>query len=220
MDVTIHPHRFTAPFLPSPRSRWHTGCSSRQRFALYHRHQLQRNLQGTSMPPSVAWTRLAHASRARAWAFRVVPLPGTSATDNIRQATPGAYLDCGESGSTLRFMLPVVAALGRGGSSMVTAAWPSAPSRPSTRSSSAMASRSPRAGSFPSRSRARSCRAASPSPECSSQFVSGLLMAAPLLSAPSEIVVTEPVESRSYIRLYNSLARRVWHRRGCDARDC
>ena len=30
--------------------------------------------------------------------FRVNPLPGTSATDNIRQATPGAHLDCGESG--------------------------------------------------------------------------------------------------------------------------
>ena len=37
--------------------------------------------------------------------FRVVPVPAGS-------PERGALLDCGESGSTLRFLLPVVAALG------------------------------------------------------------------------------------------------------------
>ena len=44
--------------------------------------------------------------------LRVTPLPGAPASDNIRIGTHGALLDCGESGSTERFMLPVVAALG------------------------------------------------------------------------------------------------------------
>ena len=43
--------------------------------------------------------------------LRVTPLPGTPASDNIRIGTRGTLLDCGESGSTERFMLPVVAAL-------------------------------------------------------------------------------------------------------------
>ena len=45
--------------------------------------------------------------------FRVRPIPqGTQAGDADATATVPT-LDCGESGSTLRFMLPVVCALGR-----------------------------------------------------------------------------------------------------------
>ena len=45
----------------------------------------------------------------------VTPLPGSPSSDNVRLAHAGAVLDCGESGSTLRFLLPVLCALGQGG---------------------------------------------------------------------------------------------------------
>ena len=38
--------------------------------------------------------------------LKVTPLPGAPSSDNIRVGTRGALLDCGESGSTERFMLP------------------------------------------------------------------------------------------------------------------
>jgi len=42
--------------------------------------------------------------------FRVIPIP--RAADGTRTPRPCMTLDCGESGSTLRFLLPVVCALG------------------------------------------------------------------------------------------------------------
>ena len=134
--------------------------------------------------------------------FRVNPLPGTSATDNIRQATPGARLDCGESGSTLRFMLPIVAALGRGGSLDGHGRLAERPLSPLYEELVCHGVTLSTRGRLPLEVSGTllSGRFSIPG-NVSSQFVSGLLMAAPLLSAPCEIVVTEPVESRSYIRL-------------------
>ena len=134
--------------------------------------------------------------------FRVNPLPGTSATDNIRQATPAAHLDCGESGSTLRFMLPVVAALGRGGSLDGHGRLAERPLSPLYEELVCHGVTLSTRGRLPLEVSGTLLPGRFSIPgNVSSQFVSGLLMAAPLLSAPSEIVVTEPVESRSYIRL-------------------
>ena len=57
----------------------------------------------------------------RCGAFRIVP---------IRTAPRGAVLDCGESGSTLRFLLPVVCALGGRGASSCGADCRNGPSPP------------------------------------------------------------------------------------------
>ncbi|KUH58457.1 3-phosphoshikimate 1-carboxyvinyltransferase [Tractidigestivibacter scatoligenes] len=134
--------------------------------------------------------------------FRVNPLPGTSATDNIRQAIPGAHLDCGESGSTLRFMLPIVAALGRGGSLDGHGRLADRPLSPLYEELVCHGVTLSTRGKLPLEVSGTLLPGRFSIPgNVSSQFVSGLLMAAPLLSAPSEIVVTEPVESRSYIRL-------------------
>ena len=134
--------------------------------------------------------------------FRVNPLPGTSATDNIRQATPGARLDCGESGSTLRFMLPVVAALGHGASIDGHGRLAERPLSPLYEELVCHGVTLSKRGVLPLVVSGTLLPGRFSIPgNVSSQFVSGLLMAAPLLSAPSEIVVTEPVESRSYIRL-------------------
>lgn len=134
--------------------------------------------------------------------FRVIPIPGTSATDNLREATENAILDCGESGSTLRFLLPVCAALGSGATLTGRGRLAQRPLSPLYEQLSAHGVTLSENGRLPlsvsGKLRAGRFDIAG---NVSSQFVSGLLLAAPLLDSPTEVVVKEPIESHSYIRL-------------------
>ncbi len=123
--------------------------------------------------------------------LRIVPL------SRLRK---GALLDCGESGSTLRFLLPVAAALnadcaftGQGKLSQR----PLSPLHEEMQNHGAVLSAQ---GSFP----LRCCGALQPGSytlagNVSSQFISGLLMALPQLNGESRITVTGKMESRPYI---------------------
>ncbi|MBM6774077.1 3-phosphoshikimate 1-carboxyvinyltransferase [Olsenella profusa] len=141
----------------------------------------------------------AHITRTRR-GFRVVPVPGTSATDNIPAPATGALLDCGESGSTLRFLLPVVAALGCEASLTGHGRLPQRPLSPLYEELVAHGVGLTPQGQVPLRvsGRLRPGRFSLPG-NVSSQYVSGLLLAAPLMGAPTEVVVSEPVESLPYI---------------------
>ena len=94
--------------------------------------------------------------------------------------TDEPVFDCGESGSTLRFMRPIAAALGK---------------RPRYVLSGRLAKRpgiiydtiSPGLHELPG--------------DVSSQFATGLLFALPLLAGDSEICFTTPLESRGYVDL-------------------
>ena len=112
-------------------------------------------------------------------------------------------LDCGESGSTLRFMLPVVCALGAQGTFHMAGRLAQRPMEP-----------------LAIQLRAHGCTI-TPRPEedqmdfsgqltpgaftlpgdVSSQFISGLLFALPLLEEASTLTITGPVESKGYIHL-------------------
>lgn len=93
---------------------------------------------------------------------------------------PAPRLDCGESGSTYRFLRPLAAALGK---------------RPRWELRGRLAARpgipydtlEPGLHTLPG--------------DVSSQFATGLLFALPLLSAPSEIRFQTPLESRGYVDL-------------------
>ena len=134
--------------------------------------------------------------------FRVVPVRGTSATDNVPEAVRGALLDCGESGSTLRFLLPVVAALGCDARLTGRGRLPERPLSPLYEELVAHgASLSPQ-GAFPLAVSGRLLPGRYSLPgNVSSQFVSGLLLAAPLMGGPVEVEVVEPVESAPYVTL-------------------
>ena len=134
--------------------------------------------------------------------FRVRPVPGTSASDNVPEPAPDALLDCGESGSTLRFLLPVVAALGRGARLAMAGRLPQRPLSPLYEELEGGGVELGPQGTSPLTvsGRLRPGRFELPG-DVSSQYVSGLLMAAPLLGAPVEVVVAEPIESRPYIDL-------------------
>jgi 3-phosphoshikimate 1-carboxyvinyltransferase len=142
----------------------------------------------TALGARVARTRLG---------FRVVPL---------RRALPrlrGPFvLDCGESGSTLRFMLPVVCALGVSARFMVRGRLAE---RPLGELRAALIDHGctlSAEGDWPLETAGRLQAGDFDLPgNVSSQYVTGLLLAASLLDAPSRIHVSEPVESAPYIRL-------------------
>lgn len=111
-------------------------------------------------------------------------------------------LDCNESGSTLRFLLPVIAALGIGGSFIGSDRLAERPLSPLYELlESNGCSLSPQ-GHFPLKisgklSGNRFCI----SGDISSQFISGLLFSAPLLRTGCEIQITGKVESYPYIQM-------------------
>ena len=112
-----------------------------------------------------------------------------SATRRCIAALDGrdGMLDCGESGSTLRFMAPLAAALG------VKATFV----RRGRLAERPMIDYSDLA---PGRHELRG--------DVSSQFVTGLLFALPLLKGDSEIVFTTPLQSRGYVDMTLDVVRR------------
>ena len=134
--------------------------------------------------------------------LHVTPLAGSPASDNLRVGAEGAVLDCGESGSTLRFMLPVVCALGCRASLVGHGRLAERPLSPLYEELVAGGATLSEAGRFPLEVSGglRAGRFELPG-NVSSQYVSGLLLAAPLLAGPSEVRVEEPIESRPYIDL-------------------
>ncbi len=111
-----------------------------------------------------------------------------------------AELDCGESGSTLRFMLPVVSALGVEATFICQGRLPSRPIAPLL---DEMKLHGVSCGSeFPlhvsGRLKGGKFTIAG---NISSQFITGLLLALPLCEEDSEIEVLPPVESKPYINI-------------------
>lgn len=127
---------------------------------------------------------------------------GLAVSGGLREARGGlAALDCGESGSTLRFILPLVPALGR--SAEITGAG-RLPSRPIGPLADALAARGAR---LSSRSLPLTVSGElSPGDfrlpgDVSSQFITGLLFALPLLDGTSTITMTTPLESAGYVEM-------------------
>lgn len=120
----------------------------------------------------------------------------------IEKVQKNAVLDCGESGSTLRFLLPVAAALGADASFLLHGRLPQRPLSP-------LWEELEKHGCRLSRPTENSLRcegqlqggAFSLAGNVSSQFISGLLFALPLLDGPSEICLTTELESASYVEM-------------------
>lgn len=120
----------------------------------------------------------------------------------MRTANEPVTLNCGESGSTLRFLLPVVSALGCSG---VFTGGGRLSKRPVTDLRQAMEAHgvqfSPQ-GAFPIHtSGVLTAGKFTLKGNVSSQYVTGLLFALPLLGGDSEIALLPPVESVSYIEM-------------------
>ena len=118
--------------------------------------------------------------------------------EGISAANREIKADCYESGSTLRFLIPVAAALGCSSEFTGRAKLPERPITPyfteltkngitfDTREMPYRFSGQLKAGAY------------TIAGDISSQFISGLLFALPLLSGDSEIVITSPLQSKAY----------------------
>ena len=144
------------------------------------------------------------------------PLPERVSGDDVKHTLAGLralesgapLIDCGDSGATLRFLLPLAMALGR--RDTLFAGTPRLLERPLS-------------APYPVERTERGYRAAAPlTPgryalrgDETSQTVSALLMALPLLDAPSRLVLTTPLVSRPYV----DMTLDTLHRHGVTAEE-
>lgn len=140
----------------------------------------------------------ARISRTRL-GYRIVGRPSV-----IRRQLPirQGVLNCGESGSTLRFLLPIVCALGSGGSFVGAGRLAERPLSPLYEQLVEHGMTISEQGRFPLDLSGRLQGGTFVLPgNVSSQYVSGLLMAAPLVGEPVRVVVSTPIESAPYIEM-------------------
>ena len=117
-----------------------------------------------------------------------------------RPVLSGQTLDCGESGSTLRFMLPVACALGAGATFLMSGRLPSRPLSPLYEELAGHGCALSMTGKSPlyTGGQLSGGRFLIPG-NISSQFISGLLLALPMAQEDSLIDIGGIVESRPYI---------------------
>ncbi len=120
----------------------------------------------------------------------------------ICQVSRKAVLPCGESGSTLRFMLPIVGALGVDGTFLMEGRLPQRPLSP-------LWEEMERMGCFLSRPKENELRCTGQliagkytiAGNVSSQYITGLLFGLSIMSEPSSLEITGTVESKPYIQM-------------------
>ncbi len=125
--------------------------------------------------------------------FRVTP---------FNKASSPHPLDCGESGSTLRFLLPVIGMLGKPADIYLAGRLPERPLSPLWEELTAhgMILSRPEKNVIHCEGKLKAGTFTIPG-GISSQFISGLLFALPFLNADSMIVVTGRLESESYVNM-------------------
>ena len=121
---------------------------------------------------------------------------GTGEGDTIRR------MNCRESGSTLRFMVPVAAAIGGFSEFAAEGRLPERPMEPLKLQLEAHGCTMSGPGENPIRVEGKLEAGVYEIPgDVSSQYVTGLLMALPLLEGDSEIVVDGVLQSRPYVNM-------------------
>lgn len=142
---------------------------------------------------------MATADCLRALGAKIERREDVFTVSGIESARRGALLDCGESGSTLRFLLPVAAALGGEASLTGSGRLPERPLSPLAEQLIEHGARLS-AKKLPIRlSGGLSCGRFELPGNISSQYITGLLLALPLLEGDSEIILTTALESAGYI---------------------
>ncbi|MEG2203614.1 MAG: 3-phosphoshikimate 1-carboxyvinyltransferase, partial [Oscillospiraceae bacterium] len=137
------------------------------------------------------------------------PIDGGVRVTSIAHPRENARLDCGESGSTLRFLLPVVAALGCGATLIGSERLFLRPMAPllrvlTERGCTLLVEGTP---SIVVRGRLTPGHALLPG-NISSQFATGLLLAAPAVGGTLTLELLPPVESAGYLAMtVRTLAR-------------
>ena len=118
----------------------------------------------------------------------------------VEMPNENAILDCGESGSTLRFLLPVVAAIGVSADFLMHGRLPERPLSPlwELLEENGITFRRPKENILHMEGKLRSGRYEIAG-NVSSQFISGLLFALPMAGGCSDIMLTSPLQSAPYV---------------------
>ncbi len=127
---------------------------------------------------------------------------GAIVVSPITALTQGGTLNCGESGTTLRFMLPIVAALGADAGLVAEGRLVERPLSPLYEELVAHGIALSAAGSVPLSVKGKLTNGDyKVAANVSSQFVGGLLYALSILPGVSTLTLTETIESRHYISM-------------------
>lgn len=193
MDISLHPRKLSGCLTPIPSK------------SQAHRLLICAALADgptTLLCPQVSRDMEATAQCLRALGAQVEAGPEGYRVTPLDAPTPDAQLFCQDSGSTLRFLLPVVGALGQGATFHLSGRLPERPLSPLWEWMEAM-------GCFLSRPTPDTIRCQgrlrpgtySMAGDVSSQFISGLLLAAPRIPGATRIELRGKVESRPYITM-------------------
>ncbi len=191
MDITIHPGMLSGKITAIPsKSQAHRLliCSA---FA---------DKQTTLLCPDTNRDIEATADCLRSLSAAIIRTDSGYEVTPIGTVPETAVLNCCESGSTLRFMLPIVGALGVDGTFLMEGRLPQRPLSPMWEEMERMGCRLSR----PTENTIR-CQGKLKTGEytidggVSSQFITGLLFALPLISGESSLTVTGKIESKPYI---------------------
>lgn len=127
----------------------------------------------------------------------------------IKNTEKEAVFDCGESGSTIRFLIPVASALGIKSIFTGSGRLPERPQTPILKALSENGASVSPDGEFPIKLDGKLRAGVFTLPgNVSSQFVTGLIFALPLLEGDSEIRLIPPVESKPYINMTVATVRK------------
>ncbi len=159
--------------------------------------------------PTLSADIAATADCLRALGADITYENGVFSVSPIRRIPDRPRLDCGESGSTLRFLLPVVCALGAEAEIKLRGRLPQRPLSPLWEELCAhgaeLSRPAPDAIATGGRLRPGDYTVAA---DVSSQFISGLLFALPLLGGDSRVILTGKLESAAYVTMtVRALAR-------------
>lgn len=145
----------------------------------------------------------------KALGAKIKTADGKIEVEPIKAPMKKAELDCGESGSTLRFLLPVAGALGVEATLTGHGRLPSRPVTPLRREMENYGVEFSAPWEFPIKIKGQLTSGEyTLKGNVSSQFVTGLLFALPVLQGDSKIRLIPPVESKPYINMtLNTLSK-------------
>lgn len=191
MDIRITPSKLSGK-LEAPPSK-----SAAHRAAICA--ALSRG-ESTLSPVQPTADMLATINAATVLGAKPVLKDNTLKIDGIDKIPLSTVIDCGESGSTLRFFVPVAAALGVDASFRGQGRLPERPMDELTRVLTQHGVNiGKRDGEILSCSGKLKPGLFEIGGNISSQYITGLLLALPMLDGDSEIKLTTPLESRGYV---------------------
>ncbi len=194
MDIRIIPHKLGGSVsIPSSKS-------------MTHRVLIAAALaEGKSVISNISFSKdiFATIRALKASGADIIVNENSAEVTGIGKHIPeSADIDCSESGSTLRFMIPVTSAMGINAVYRGEGRLPERPITPYIREFSKKGISFDYHNTMPfSVSGKLAPGSFSLEGNISSQFITGLLFALPLLDGDSEIIMTSPLESKPYVNM-------------------